>query len=158
MPPASPAIAVPPRVQPPHLVLVQPLSRPQTIASPERVSEAERTLRELPGPDPRMIAAIAVHIFEALEGSRGLAQLGNAVTWKLAVHLGQVRAARQERRHLFKDERHSAPRPKRVVLCRPTPHAVEASVVLETNRRTHAVALRFEWVTDRWRATEATVL
>lgn len=156
MPPVSPVRVAPARVQPAHLTLVPPLPDPQQ--SRTEISEAERRIRELPGPNPRMVGAIAVHVFEALEGTRGLAQLGNAITWKLAVHLGQVRAARLERRHLFKDDRHSAPRPKRVVMCRPSAHAVEASVVLETNRRTHAVALRLEWVTDRWRATEVTVL
>ena len=164
MPPVSPVKVAPARVRPAHLTLVPPLPLAQPLAQPQpqhsrtEISEAERRIRELPGPDPRMVGAIAVHVFEALEGTRGLAQLGNAITWKLAVHLGQVRAARLERRHLFTDERHSAPRPKRVVLCRPSAHAVEASVVLETNRRTHAVAMRLEWVTDRWRATEVTVL
>ncbi|MGI8393031.1 Rv3235 family protein [Leucobacter sp. W1038] len=156
MPPVSPARVAPARVRPAHLTLVPQPSEPPR-SRPE-FPEPERRAHELPGPDPRMIGAMAVHVFEALEGTRGLAQLGNAITWKLAVHLGQVRAARMERRHLFKDERHSAPRPKRVVLCRPAPHAIEASVVLETNRRTHAVAMRFEWVTDRWRATEISVL
>ncbi len=112
----------------------------------------------LPCPEPKMIAALAVHTFEALEGVRTIAQLGNAVTWRLATELSRVRAARMERRRLFRDDRHSTPRAGRVFLSRPAPHALEATVVLHTAQRTHAVPIRFEWIDNRWRATELTVL
>lgn len=154
MPPVSPApVRTPVNTPVPttaraHLTAVPPLAH--RAVAPETSG--------LPGPEPRYIAAIAVHAFEALEGARPLAQLGNAVTWRLATQLGRVRAARMERRSLTRDERHSAPRLGRVLTSRPTPHAVEATVVLHTNRRTHAVAMRLEWIDDRWRATELTVL
>ena len=173
MPPVSPA----PK-RDPHLTAVPalPAPRPPATAPPRPAPFSAPTRAHLtavppledraagsdacglPGPEIRHIAAIAVHAFEALAGMRPVAQLGNAVTWRLATQLGRVRAARMERRSLTRDARHSTPRLGRVLTSRPTPHAVEAAVVLHTNRRTHAVAMRLEWIDDRWRATELTVL
>ena len=43
-------------------------------------------------------------------------------------------------------------------LCRVLPHVAEVSVVVHTERRAHAVALRLEWVHSRWRASEVHVM
>lgn len=148
MPSASSARALAPLAPPApperRLVAVPP----PTVPTPE----------EVPGPDPRYVAALAVHAYECLDGSRPIAQLGSAISFELAQQLSEIRAARMERRSLVRDRRRIIPVPGRPVICRPVPHAVEATVALHAPHRSYAVAIRLEWVHGRWRASELVVL
>jgi hypothetical protein len=75
-----------------------------------------------------------------------------------ARQLALQRGALRERRQLYRDARSCVPSPGRVHLCRIDPLLIEATVAVHTERRTHAVALRLEWVRSRWRACELYVM
>lgn len=113
---------------------------------------------EAPDPSARFVRALATHAFEAVEGIRSIAQLGAALSVGAARQLALQRNAMRERRQVYQDERRCVPSPGRMHLCRVLPYIAEASVVLHTEHRSHAVALRLEWVHGRWRASEIHVL
>lgn len=112
----------------------------------------------IPAPPPQLIQRLALYAFEALEGTRAIAQLGGWVTPAVVQQLQERRAARTERRTLYHDERRIVATPGRAHIGRPLPHIIEATVVLYAQPRSCAVALRFEHCAGRWRATDLTVL
>lgn len=112
----------------------------------------------IPPPDLNVVRMLAVYSYEILDGSRAVAQLGGWITRDVAEHLSARRAARTERRTLYRDHRRSVPISGPVHLSRPAPHVVEVTIVLRTEVRSTAVAMRLEYLRSRWRATELTLL
>lgn len=111
-----------------------------------------------PEPSARFVRALATHAFEAVEGTRSITQLGAALSVGAARQLVLQRNALREGRQAHRDQRTCVPHPGRMRLCRVLPSVAEATVVLHTEHRSHAVALRLEWVHGRWRASEVYVL
>lgn len=117
-----------------------------------------RAVPDIPPPDLNVVRRLAVYSYEVLDGTRAVAQLGGWITREVAEQLSTRRAARTERRTLYRDNRRSVPTPGPVHLSRPAPLVTEVTIVLRTEVRSTAVAMRLEFVRDRWRATELTVL
>lgn len=113
---------------------------------------------EVPDPSAHFVRALATHAFEAVEGLRSITQLGAALSVGAARQLALQRNALSERRHAYRDQRRCVPSPGRMRLCRIRPCIAEAAVVLHTEHRSHAVALRLEWIHGRWRANEIHVM
>ena len=114
-----------------------------------------------PGVPPlthRLVGAVAVFAFEAVEGTRLVGQLGTWITARVARELQALRALNLERRALYRDGRRVVPCVRRVRTSRLAPCVAEAAVVLSTAARSRAVALRFEAIRGQWRATSITVL
>lgn len=114
--------------------------------------------QEVPDPSAHFVRALATHAFEAVEGLRSIAQLGAALSVGAARQLALQRNALRERRQAYRDQRRCVPSPGRMRLCRILPCIAEAAVVLHTEHRSHAVALRLEWIHGRWRASEIHVM
>lgn len=112
----------------------------------------------IPPPDHQVIRTLAVYGFEVLDGSRSVAQLGAWITREVADQLIARRTARTERRTLYRDERRTVPVPGPVHLSLSSPIVAEATVVLQTGERFTAVAMRLEYLREKWRATNLTVL
>lgn len=112
----------------------------------------------VPHIDTRAIQRLALYAFEVLEGTRSVAQFGGWITAEVADRLAERRALRTACRSLYRDRRRIVPIPGRVHLDRPSPHVIEAAVVLRAEPRSTAVALRLEYIRERWRATDLTVL
>lgn len=128
---------------------------PQVKAPPARdLSFAE----DIPPPDSHMIQKLAIYGYEVLDGSRTVAQLGCWITRDVAEELTARRAARTERRTLYKDNRRFVPLPGSVHLSQVSSRVAEATVILQTEVRATAVAIRLEFLHKRWRATVLTVL
>lgn len=106
----------------------------------------------------RFIGKLAVFLFETVEGTRTIGQLGSWVSLPAAAQLAEHRALVVERRSLYKDARRVVPTVQRVRVSQPSPYTAEAAVVLHTAGRSRAVAIRFEIVRRRWQATSVTVL
>lgn len=113
---------------------------------------------EIPDPSPGFVRALAVQGFEAIEGIRTVAQLGPLVSLGVARRLAVMRAVRNERRAVYRDERRRVPRAAGVRIDRHSLEAAEAAVVLHVGARVHAVAMRLEWAHRHWRASDLTVL
>jgi hypothetical protein len=113
---------------------------------------------DIPDPSPGFVRALAVQGFEVLEGIRTVAQLGPLVSLGVARRLTAMRAARNERRAVYRDERRRVPRAAGVRIDRHSLEAAEAAVVLHVDARVHAVAMRLEWAHRHWRAADLTVL
>lgn len=113
---------------------------------------------DAPDPSAHFVRALATHAFEAVEGLRSIAQLGAALSVGAARQLALQRNALSERRQVYRDQRRCVPSPGRMRLCRVMPYVSEATVVLHTEHRSHAVAMRLEWIHGRWRASEVHVL
>lgn len=112
----------------------------------------------IPDPQARFVRLLAAHAFEAVEGIRSISQLGGVLSVGAARQLAQQRNALRERNAVYRDPRQCTASPGRMRLCRVLPDVAEASVVVHTERRAHAVALRLEWVHSRWRASEVHVM
>lgn len=126
----------------------RPVSVPQRLGLDDRI----------PDPPERFVRVLAAQAFEVVEGLRNIAQLGPAVSVGAARQLAEQRTALRESRQLHQDRRLCAASPGRAHLCRVLPHLAEASVVVHTEHRTHAVSLSLEWVHGRWRACELYVM
>lgn len=109
-------------------------------------------------PSPRLLLGLAAQAFEVLEGRRNVAQLGAHFTVGVARELAAQRALLGERRAMHPIRPATLVGAGKVKVCRVLTHVAEASVVLHTDHRSHAVALRVEWVHARWRASEIFVL
>ena len=131
-----------------------PASRRRLVAVPP----LEQPGDDIPSPTEKFVRALATQAFEAVEGTRSIAQLGAAISVGAARQLAAQRDTLRERREVFRDPRRCTPSPGRAHLCRISPHVAEATVVLHTGRRAHAVALRLEWAHGRWRAGELYVM
>lgn len=126
---------------------------------PYRVAEIPRSSTpEIPAPDLNIVILLAVYSYEILDGSRAVSQLGGWITREVAEHLTERRAARTERRTLTRDDRRAVPVPGPVHLSRPSLLVTEVTIVLRTDVRATAVAMRLEYLRERWRATNLTVL
>lgn len=150
----------------PSRPLIVPVPRheadpPPTLTRPLGRLSSVPALHEpaIPEPSPQFLRALAVQAHEAIEGRRPLLQLGPWVTRDLAHRLAALRALREERRRVFRDTRlRAAPHPGNVYLSRVRPDAAESTVLLHWSERTLAVAIRIEYLRNRWRATELAVL
>ncbi|KAM9866101.1 hypothetical protein ACIFOC_01014 [Leucobacter aridicollis] len=125
-----------------------------TAASPADLPQ----IGKLPRLEARVIGAIAVFAFEAVEGSRQVAQLGRWITADVSDELREVRRLNVERRSLYRDSRRIVPVVGRVRITSPARWVTEAAVVLLTPSRARAVAMRFEVIRGRWQATSISVL
>lgn len=132
---------------PAPLVAVPPLPPPQVDHE-----------QNIPDPSPDFVRALAVQGYEVLEGTRSVTQLGPLVSVGLARQLTVMRAVRNDRRIVYRDERRTTPRAAGVRIYRAGPDVAEASVVLRVGSRACATALRLEWAHRHWRAVELTVL
>ncbi len=150
---ASRLVAVPPpqpsaETRPPTLVAVPPLGS----------SDGEHPWGDIPEPDPEQVEALAVLVFEVVEGLRGIAQLGAAITLSAARELTAVRAARQEQRAVLREPGRPVSGSGPVRVDRPATGVAEVASVVYVGERARAVAMRMEWLHRRWRATEIAVL
>lgn len=116
------------------------------------------TAEDIPPPDLRMIQKLAVYGYEVLDGSRSVTQLGAWISRGVAAQLTSRRAAWTERRSLYRDYRRLVPIPGRVHFSQVSSRVAEATVVVRTEMRSTAVAIRLEFSHRRWRATDLTVL
>lgn len=113
---------------------------------------------DVEAPEPKVIQRLALYAFEALEGVRSVAQLAGWITPDVATALLERRAARTERRTLYRDSRRIVATPGPVHIDRPAPHVIEASLALHATPRTLPVAMRLEHRDRRWRVTYLVVL
>lgn len=113
---------------------------------------------EIPDPQDRFVRRLAALCFEAVEGQRSIHEIDTMLSIGAARQLAMQRTAHRERNQAQHDRRRCVPSPGRLRLCRLFPHVAEATVVLHTERRSHAVALRLEWAHGRWRACEIYVM
>lgn len=127
----------------PHLVAVPPLPDPDD---------------GIPDPAPGFVRALAVQGFEAVDGARAISQLGPLISVGLARHLALQRAARSDRRAMYRDGRHTVPRAIGLRIDRHSPEVAEAAVVLRVGALACAVAIRLEWAHQHWRASDLIVL
>lgn len=109
-------------------------------------------------PEPKVIQRLALYAFEALEGVRAVGQLAGWITPQVAEELLERRAARTERRTLYRDVRRIVATPGPVHIDRPVPHVIEASLALYAEPRTLPVAMRLEHRDRRWRVTALVVI
>lgn len=147
--PAPPDTGDTGRARPPRTVLVAVPPLPEPL-----VDRGD----EIPDPTLDFVRALAVQGYEVLDGSRSVAQLGPLVSVGLTRHLTALRAVRNDRRIVYRDQRRKAPRAAAARIFRVSRVIAEASVVLHVGPRAHATALRLEWAHRHWRATELTVL
>lgn len=144
---------LPPPLDPsqPHLTLV---------TTPPAADPAEECVVAAGAPPltHRFIGKLAVFLFETVEGTRTIGQLGSWVSLPAAAQLAEHRALVVERRSLYKDVRRVVPTVQRVRVSQPSQYTAEAAIVLNTAGRSRAVAIRFEVVRRRWQATSVTVL
>lgn len=113
---------------------------------------------DIPDPSPGFVRAVAVQGFEVLTGTRSITQLGPLISVGLARHLVALRAVRNDRRIVYRDERRPVPCAGGVRIDVRLPGQAEAAAVVVVGSRAHAVAMRLEWVHRHWRAAELTVL
>ncbi|WP_017793143.1 Rv3235 family protein [Leucobacter salsicius] len=151
---------------------IQPARSPQPAIPPQRhlrpVEDLDRHFNkvafdtsqptDVAAPEPRVLQRLALYAFEALEGVRSVAQLAGWITPAVATALLERRAARTERRTLYRDSRRIVAIPGPVHIDRPAPHVIEATLALHASPRTLPVAMRLEHRDRRWRVTELVVL
>lgn len=113
---------------------------------------------DVTAPEPQVLQRLALYAFEALEGVRAVAQLAGWITPAVATSLLERRAARTERRTLYRDSRRIVATPGPVHIDRPAPHVIEATLALHAVPRTLPVAMRLEHRERRWRVTALVVL
>lgn len=109
-------------------------------------------------PSPLLIRTIALCAVEVLEGLRPVTQLGGRVTPEVLESVLAQRRLRLERQAVYRMKQRIVPSPGAVVQSRPGDFSVEAVVVMHTEARSFAVALRLEYIRGRWRATQLHVL
>jgi len=135
------------------------LRAPLTAVPPATVADHHAdSCDEVLDPRPDQVQALAVLIFEVIEGLRGIAQLGTAITLGAARQLTAMRAARQEQRAVLREPARHVSRAGHVRVDRPSAGVAEAASVVYVGERARAVAMRLEWLHLRWRATEIAVL
>lgn len=145
--PPLPATAV--RERPPTLVAVPPLDPVELGPDPSPQAAELRS---------DYVQSLAAMVFEVVEGSRTVTQLGTSITLDAARQLATLRQARQEQLTVLRQ------RPKLITgtgpvrIDHPRPGVAEAASVVYAGSRGRAVALRLEWLHQRWRATDITVL
>jgi len=135
--------------RPPALVAVPPLDPVELGPDPSQ------TVAELRSDYVQSLAAM---IFEVVEGSRTVTQLGTSVTLDAARQLALLRQARQEQLTVLRQRPKLISGTGPVRIDHPRPGIAEAASVVYAGSRGRAVALRLEWLHQRWRATDVTVL
>lgn len=106
----------------------------------------------------RLIQRFALFAFEIVEGHRSAAQLSSWISMEVVMKLKECRSGRTQLRSLCGDRRRITPVPGPVHQRSPSTGILEAVVVLQAKARSTAVALRFEFLSGRWIATDVTVL
>lgn len=122
-----------------------------TAHAPTTPQRRPRATRQPAAPDPDRLARLLVQVWlEVVHGRRPFAQLHPLVTPALRRRL----VAQLPRRPILD----GAPyiRVRRVVPCAPSDDVYEASVLVERQGRTTAVAVRLERHRGAWRAVELT--
>lgn len=147
----------------PHLRLVPPPPRLRAVDPPldRAIPPPVALVAESPGYPPlehSLIGRIAVAAYEIVEGVRQVSQLARWITPGVAAQLSTVRALNIERRSFNRDSRRVVPTAQSVHSSSPTPGTIEATVLLNTPRRTRAAALRFEFRRGGWRASYLAVI
>lgn len=104
------------------------------------------------------VQTLAAMIFEVVEGARTVTQLGASITLEAARQLGLLRSARQDQMTVLRQRPRLISRTGPVRIDRPRPGIAEAASVVYAGSRGRAVALRLEWIHQRWRVTEVAVL
>lgn len=115
-------------------------------------------LGELAEPSNLHIRTLAVCAVEVIQGLRSLDQIGGWVTPGVLASITTQRALRTERNTLYRDQRRVVSTPGRVVTSVPAPGKVDSAIVMHNTHRSFAVAMRFEYIRSKWRATELFVL
>lgn len=105
-----------------------------------------------------LIRNLAVCAVEAVDGVRPIEQFAGLITREVSLALSLRRQLRQERHTSYRDRRRRVPCPGAVSISQPSAGVVEAAIVVTTDGRSFAVAMRLERVRERWRATHLTVL
>lgn len=126
------------------------------IVQPRQLDEKETGAVCIP-PDERTVRRLALIAYEVVVGLRPLAQL---TSWATATVLQTL--TERQRLHANKQAHFGTQQavlsPGRAHLMYPCARSLEATVVLHGVHRSCAVALRFELLNSRWRASEITVL
>jgi hypothetical protein len=137
-----------------------PVQQPLLVAvSHTRSAPLRPVSSSLPDALPvHLIRNLAVCAVEAIDGLRPIEQFTNWITHEVAVELAARRQLRLERNQVYRDQRRRVPSPGAVTISMPTRRAVEAAIVVTIEGRSFAVAMRLEWIRERWRATCLTVL
>lgn len=128
---AAPAIAAPRR---------SPVPRP-TFGRPQRS-------RPLGDPTP-LVCTVARTALEVALGGDGIEQLTRWITPDVRRNLLAQRSLARRAAYRVKGASHV----QRVRLCRVSPEAVEAAVVVSEGEVVHALAMRLEAVAGRWSVT-----
>lgn len=113
---------------------------------------------QLPDPGP-LLENLARCAVEAIAGVRDLDQIARWVDEHVYGHLlKRVVLASRARQYARKAPVRPLLRIGATVSCAPRPGVVEATVILHSNGRSRAVAIRLEGLDRRWRATAIHVL
>lgn len=137
-----------------HLRLVeQPALREQT-GQPAREEHGAQAGDSL----TLFVQAIAVAIFEVIEGTRRAATLSKALNFGALRDLGALAALRREQLTVLRLRPRQVHGAGRVRIDRSLPDVAEAATVVEVGARARAVAMRLEWSHGRWRVSELAVL
>lgn len=132
--------------------LPQPISRPPNLVAVPDLPPSANTATV------HLIRNLAVCAVEALDGIRPIEQFSGWITHDVAAALMLRRQLRQERHARYQDRRRRVPSPGAVKLSQPARGVLEAAVIISSDGRSFAVALRLEWLRGRWRATHLSVL
>ncbi|MEY3999890.1 MAG: hypothetical protein RLZZ626_245 [Actinomycetota bacterium] len=111
-------------------------------------------------PDPtQQIRFIAPAVVEIIAGVRGVEQLGAVLSEEVYLRLRE-RAMLAARVRRLKDERDSRPAMliRNLRMSSPRPGVVESVVLLSSQSRTRAVAIRLEGRYNRWLATSVSII
>ncbi len=132
---------------------------PTNIRPAKSVTSASvRSPWTLPDPSTRYVRTLALHVFEALYGTRSIAALSSAVSVAAARDLAAQRAVLRERETMYQETRREVAIPGRLHLCRTNERSAEAAVVLHMRHRANVLTFSFEWIHRRWRAEEIWLL
>ncbi len=111
-------------------------------------------------PDPtQQIRFIAPAVVEIIAGVRGVEQLGAVLSEEVYLRLRE-RAMLAARVRRLREERNSRPAMliRNLRMSSPRPGVVESVVLLSSQTRTRAVAIRLEGRYNRWLATSVTII
>lgn len=132
------------------------------LTNTQQYAQAEpqelRATHEVSTPSTLHIRTLAICAVEVIQGLRSLDQIGGWVTPSVLASISTQRALRTERNTMYRDQRRVVSTPGRVVTSSPSPGIVDSAIVMHTAHRSYAVAMRFEHIRSKWRATELFVL
>lgn len=119
---------------------------------------SEQELKSMPDPAP-LLPAIATLVVEVIAGARGVDQLSNLVSDQVYERL-RGRIAQRNRADAQSQRPPLMPKfaVGKIRTDSPRPGIIESVVLITTQQRTRAVAIRLEPVNRKWRATSVSVL